>query len=113
MEVHRHYFILYLLLKCKANVIYLSSKENKNILSLGIHVLFCNISLLINVFRSCWMHNRFRLKIYKVVLLTVDLLMEMSEKSVFVEILENCFWHQLTVIAESARFVVDVNQHKF
>jgi len=57
------------------------------------------------------MHNRFRLKIYKVVLLTVDLLMEMSEKSVFVEIQENCFWHQLTVIAESARFVVDVNRH--
>ena len=59
------------------------------------------------------MHNRFRLKIYKVVLLTVDLLMEMYGKSVFVEILENCFWHQLTVIAESARFVVDVNRHEF
>lgn len=72
-----------------------------------------NISLLINVFRSCWMHNRFHLKIYKVVHQRVDLLMEMSGKSVFVKILENCFWHQLTVIAESARFVVDVNQHEF
>ena len=59
------------------------------------------------------MHKRFHLKIYKLVLQTVDLLTEMSGKSVFVEILENCFWHQLTVIAKSARFVGDVNWHAF
>ena len=59
------------------------------------------------------MHSRFHLKIYEVVLQRVDLLMEMSGKSVFVEILENCFWHQLTVIAKSARFAVDVKRHEF
>jgi len=59
------------------------------------------------------MHSKFHLKICKEVLQTVDLLTEMSGKSVFVKILENCFWHQLTVIAKSARFVVDVNQHEF
>ena len=59
------------------------------------------------------MHSRFHLKIYKVVLQTVDLPIEMCGKSVFVKILENCFWLQLTVIAKSARFVVDVNGHEF
>ena len=69
--------------------------------------------MVINAFRSGWMHSRFHFKIYKVVLQTVDVLTEMSGKSVFVEILENCFWHQLTVIAESTRFAVDVNRHEF
>ena len=86
--------------------------KETGILFLGIHV-FCNISLVINVFRSCWMHSRFHFEICSVVLQRVDLLMEMSGKSVFVKILENCFWHQLTVIAKSARFVVDMNWQEF
>ena len=55
------------------------------------------------------MHSKFHLKICKVVLQPVDLLTEMCGKSVSVKILANCSWHLLTVIAKSARFVVDVN----
>jgi len=59
------------------------------------------------------MHSKFHLKTCKVELQAVDLLTEMHGKSVFVKILENCSWHLLTVIAKSARFVVDVNWNEF